>query len=142
MAAALHTARVPALRARACRGGAPTATDYADTPSVVETEPAQRKGPGEAAVTRGTATVYLSAALLEAYPDLVLELHTVPDRPDRPGPAPPTLRLRPPTTPDHLGAGPASHRERASPDPRRGPRREDAATDHTPVRVNDTVTNK
>ncbi|MCD2193601.1 hypothetical protein LQ327_09430 [Actinomycetospora endophytica] len=98
-------AQVPGLRARASRGGAPTAADYGGTAAIVETEPARRRGAGEVAVTRGAACVYLPAALLEAYPDIVLDLHAVPRRPDRPGqPEPPTLRLRPPARPQDPGA--------------------------------------
>lgn len=102
VAAALHTAQAPALRAYASRGGAPNATDYGGSPATVETTLAWRRGPGEVAVTCGAAIVYLPAALLEAYPDIVLDLQHEPGRPERDyRTRPPSLRLRPPTGPDH-----------------------------------------
>ena len=87
--AVLQDRGVPALRARSITGrdvpdssrrrdpqaGAAGTRPWTSEPAVVHTEDASTLGPGEVAVTRGPATVYLPAYLAEAYPVAVLDLH-------------------------------------------------------------------
>ncbi|MEJ2890584.1 hypothetical protein [Actinomycetospora aeridis] len=71
VSAATRREDVPALRVRIAEpsgGGAPS-------PVIVETELAQGPRPGEFAVSRGAATVYVPSALFDQHAESTLDLH-------------------------------------------------------------------
>ncbi|MEJ2864326.1 hypothetical protein [Actinomycetospora flava] len=72
VSAATRREDVPARRVRFTEAG-----DGASS-VIVETELAQGPGPGEFAVSRGAATVYVPAALFDRYAESTLDLHRQP----------------------------------------------------------------
>jgi hypothetical protein len=78
VAVATRRENVPALRVRLLDGSAHSLRDDDQgfgAPLVVSTAPTQGPGPGETAVRRGAATVYLPAALTRRFDQAALDLH-------------------------------------------------------------------